>query len=1286
MKAFRSLGLVFAVFIGLLAGAAAAWGQSGTTSLRGTISDKTGAVIVGAKVTLANPAQAFQRESLTGESGQYEFQAVPPGTYALTVEMAGFRKAEQKSLQLLVNTPATVNVTLEIGSASELVEVSAQAVAVNTSDASLGIAFNENQVKQLPMEGRNVPDLLSLQAGVVYTGNRADTSEQDTRSGAVNGARSDQSNITLDGVDVNTSGGYAFKAVLPVTLDSVQEFRVTTTNYNADQGRSSGAQVSLVTKSGTNHFHGSAYEYHRNTATSANDYFIKSSQLQSGEPNKPPKLIRNIFGASVGGPLAKDRLFFFANFEGSRQREENAAARIVPTASLRDGVVIYPCDVPLSCPGGTVQGMTASHVVPAGSAGLGPVALTAMDPAALGPNPAVMAYFNSFPLPNDISLGDGKGYNYAGFRFKAPIKLNYNYYISRADYKLSSNGNHMLFWRGALSNFSNPGVPDMPGQAPAQSAVNYNKGFALGYTGVLRSNLVNNARWGYTRESYGTIGNSTQPWIVFRGLNDSSTAITRTRSFQRPLHNLTDDLSWMKGKHTFQFGTSLTFIRNPRISTLGSYSDGITNASWLDTAKIVNGGSTLDPGNVASSFANSYDFPLIALMGIVTEVDAKYNYQRDGSVQAQGSPLSRRFGADGYEFYGQDSWKVKSNLTVTLGLRWSLFSPPWETNGMQVSPTFSMGNWFKQRGLNMAQGIPSNQDPLVGFDFSGPANGGKPGYYSWDKKNLGPRVSFAYSPRSGNSLLKKLFGEGDKSTIRGGFSIVYDRIGGGLLDSFDQYGSFGLSTGLTNPAGTQSLSSAPRLTDIHTIPTTDLNSNTIFIPAPPGTFPQTFPSTLDTGGFAIAWGLDDTIKTPYSYTFDLSVGRELPHQFSIEVSYVGRLAHRLMVQEDLAMPMDLKDQNSGVDYFSAATALAKLYRAGVPTSSITPAMVGPTAAYWQNMTQPLGAGEHYDLMCSGGTTTDPVQANYDLFSCFSQNETTGLFVLDLLGISGSNPAGYFPIGGANSYFNPQYSSLYSWRSAANANYHAMQINLRHKMSHGVQFDLNYTFSKSIDIASDAERIGPWGGLGGQIINSWSPKQLRAVSDYDARHQINANWIAELPFGRGKLLGKDSGKVLDAVIGGWQLSGLYRWTTGFPFNVYAGYQWPTNWQLGGNAILTGPVTTGAYKDPTNGSVNVFATGPAALSQFRAPYPGESGARNQIRGQGFFGIDLGLSKRWKMPMEGHSLQFRWEVFNITNGMRFNAASIAPELDVSGSFGNYGGLSTNPRIMQFALRYEF
>src|ERR1700687_4227641 len=336
-KGIAKLG-VLAVLAQLIAGSIA-WGQA-TTSIRGTVTDSSGGYVGGASVTLTNPESKIARTATTGDDGGYQFLFLPPGTYTLDVAATGFQKYEQTGLQLLVNTPVTVNVQLKVGGGKETVTVTAEEPALNLVDASIGNSFDETQVRQIPLEGRNVPDLLSLQAGVAYTGNRVADKDQDTRNGSVNGARSDQSNVTLDGVDVNDqSNGYAFTSVLPVTQDSVQEFRVTTTNYGADQGQGSGAQVTLVTRSGTNPFHASAYEYMRNTITSANDFFIKQAELRDGLPNKAPKLIRNIFGASLGGTLRKDRLFFFANYEGTRQREEHSVARVIPSATLRDGII-----------------------------------------------------------------------------------------------------------------------------------------------------------------------------------------------------------------------------------------------------------------------------------------------------------------------------------------------------------------------------------------------------------------------------------------------------------------------------------------------------------------------------------------------------------------------------------------------------------------------------------------------------------------------------------------------------------------------------------------------------------------------------------------------------------------------------------------------------------------------------------------------------------------------------------------------------------------------------------
>jgi len=336
------------------------------------------------------------------------------------------------------------------------------------------------------------------------------------------------------------------------------------------------------------------------------------------------------------------------------------------------------------------------------------------------------------------------------------------------------------------------------------------------------------------------------------------------------------------------------------------------------------------------------------------------------------------------------------------------------------------------------------------------------------------------------------------------------------------------------------------------------------------------------------------------------------------------------------------------------------------------------------------------------STTSPVVAAYDLFCGNNLNETTGLLNFDYSGIgsvagsmdpncgtAGHPVCSYLPFGGQYTFYNPQYATLYMWRTMGTSNYNALQVDFMHKMTHGFQFDFTYTFSKSIDLSSDAERVGTINGTGGQIQNAWSPYQFRGVSDFDATHQITANWVINLPFGRGAAIAHDVNRAVNAFIGGWQFSGLGRWTSGFPFSVGNGYNWATDWDLSGNAYQTGPVKTGTFYDPANlGAVNAFSNLASAASSFREPFPGEAGQRNWLRGPGFFSVDMGLSKRWQMPWaEGQTLQLRWEVFNVSNSKRFDPQSINSFIDVYGStFGDYTRLSTKPRVMEFALRYEF
>ncbi len=1298
--------------------------QASSSSLRGTVTDSSGSALPGATVVITNPESKTTRTATTGDVGEYRFLALPPSTYTLTVTSKGFTRYQQTDLQLLVNTPATANVRLKVGSVSESVTVTSEAPILNLVDASIGNPFNETQVKQLPLEARNVPDLLSLQAGVTYTGKGLGIDQnQDTRNGSVNGARSDQSNISLDGVDVNDQvAGYAFTSVLPTTLDSVQEFRVTTANYNADQGTGSGAQVALVTKSGTNKLHGSLYEYHRNTITSANDYFVKEAEARSGAPNVPPKLIRNIFGVSLGGPIRKDRLFLFANYEGTRRREEESAVRSIPSPSLCAGNISY-------------QDATGNPVTVTAAQ------LQSLDPLGIGINPAIenaghTGYFDKTFctgqfVTNDPSVGDGA--NYSGYRFRAPIKDDNNALIVRLDYHLSADGKHSLFWRGSLQNRSNPQAPFLPGSAPEQTLTDHSKGFALRYTAVLSPTMVNTATWGFTRQSTGFVGNTNQEWNVFYGLDEG---FVYGHNAQVPVNNFLDDFSWTKGKHTFQFGGNIGIVRDPRVSLEHSFSLGKGATNWMSPTGFANtGGSYLDPANIGLAEPGSniaYDYPVLGLLGMVSDIVGNYNYDKQLNVLPKGTPIHRNYGLEWYEFYGQDSWRIKPNLTATFGLRWSLFPPPWEVNGYQASPNVNLGQQFDQTVKNMNQGMGYYSVPLLSFVRGGPANNG-PGWYNFEKSDFAPRFSFAYSPRPAEGWLKNIFGEGDKTVIRGGFSKVYDRSGMQLLSTFDANPPGGFGATIQNfccTPGYDDAAHVPRITDINTIPTCGPvdncsdPANQVFLQPPPAAFNP--PAGLQ----AITWGVDQSIKTPHSWAIDFSIGRELPKKFSLQVSYVGRLGRNLLTQRDLRQPLDIVDPISGIDYFSAATALAKVAKAqlaagGIDPTQVTDAVVGPTAAYWHDMLPPLQAGTAYTSY-SGFTSTIPgnaglIQSVYDLyyspFLSYLGNEVVGIGNIDLYGGLGDNggsaPFTYSPClqpgctgpgGGGGDYLNNQATSTFAWSSIGKSNYNALQATLRKQFSNGVQFDLNYSYSKSIDITSAATRLS-WsssvnvGAPGTRLANAFAPNSRRAVSDFDTTHQVNANWMAELPFGKGRHFAGDASPVVDALIGGWELSGVARWTSGFPFTVDNGNFWATNWDEQGIAQMIAKPKIGHHIDPATGAISVFADPVAAFKDFQHPFPGQAGSRNAIRGDGYAGLDMALNKRWKMPIEGHSLQFRWEVFNVPNQHRFNALSglgtqacgcIASlqqaALTKGNTFGNYTGLLTQPRVMQFALRYEF
>ena len=457
--------------------------QTANTALRGSVSDPSGAVVSGAIVNLQNLASGQQFTKKADARGEYVFSPIVPGEYRITVSAAGFAD-QSKQAEILVDQPATINFSLGVQASAITVDVSATAQTLNVTDATIDNSVGNQTIEALPMEGRNVPDLLSLQPGVLYLG-RVINQSTDSRSGAVSGARSDQSNVTLDGLDDNDqTNGFAFTGVLRSTLDSTEEFRVTTTDANADAGRSSGAQVSLVTKSGTNHLHGSMYEYNRNTLATANNWFNKQAELGQGLPNIPGKLIRNTFGGTFGGPVKRDKLFFFFNYEGQRTAENQQVTQVVPTSLFRSGSVTY-----LSNSGATEvtpEILNSSQVAQLDT----PCIQNGVCPWGPGPNPNVLSYFNQLPVNNGFTEGDG--YNTGSYSFSSPAPGSLNTSIVKLDY--SPNDRQRLFVRGNLQKDTQLGTLNFPGQPASTDLEDNNKGISAGHTWSITPNLVNDLR------------------------------------------------------------------------------------------------------------------------------------------------------------------------------------------------------------------------------------------------------------------------------------------------------------------------------------------------------------------------------------------------------------------------------------------------------------------------------------------------------------------------------------------------------------------------------------------------------------------------------------------------------------------------------------------------------------------------------------------------------------------------------------------------------------------------
>lgn len=1236
-----------------------AFGQTATTSLRGVVKDSSAALVPGASVTLTDQATGNTYRAASNSAGYYVFPVISPAHYLITIASSGFA-TQTRTAEVLVDQPATINFTLSVKADAVTVDVSSAAETLNFTDATVGNSVGNTTIEALPMEGRDPISLLSLQPGVLYVGSEI----TDSRQGAVAGGRSDQGNITLDGLDDNDQiGGAAFTGILRSTLDSTEEFRVTTSNGTAAAGRSSGAQVDLVTKSGTNKYHGAAYEYYRPTNTVANSFFYKNEELGAMEPNVPQKYVLNTFGGTIGGPIKKDKLFYFFNYEGKRQAISDVVGATVPTASFMQGGLEY-----LDSNGNTdslTPAQVAAMDMPCESNTFNGAPVCPNGP---GANAAILAYYAPVPTATGSVLGDG-GLNSGSLFFTSPAPSTLNTSIIKLDYNLNSK-NH-FFVRGNLQKDTASGDENLPGQPAATFSDGNTKGISGGYTWIPTAHIVNDARYGYIREGSQSGGIAPGEWVDVAGLAQP-TAQTGTSLLQVPVNNITDTLSWNKGAHTFAFGGNWRGITNHHSGNTNSFDGASTNAYYAST------GDLPTPANMSGNFINSWMFDWANLMGVVPELFNVYDYTITGPTTGvalpEGAPVTKNFHSNEMEGYVQDTWHARRNLTITYGVRYTLLETPYETHGQQISPNVDTDAWYLKRESAAQQG--QIYEPIISLSPSGKANHAA-GYWPEQKKDFAPRVGVVFAPDA-------------RTSIRASAGMYYDHYGEALVNTFDTDGSYGLTAGISNAADVLGFENSPRFTGPHNLPN---------IPLPPFSPTQAFPFTPPLSGFGIDWGMDNHLKTPYAEAFNFSFQHQLPGGFTMDEGYVGRLGRHLLQELDLAEPTDFVDPGGGGDYFAAARILSQEVDAAPFGTEQYGIFAGntqkvnnsiPAIPYFENVF-PYMKGQDY----AGESATQAMFNNAWAPERYTNGETLALAIADVFGIFPGSP-NFGPGSQGSTFWSSQFSSLYSLDSIGTSSYNALQFTLRHPASHGLTVDFSYTFSKSLDLGSETERSNIFSDVDDAytnfaIQNTWNPKLNKGVSDFDTHSLFTSDWVYVLPVGRGKAALGGVNRLTDAIVGGWQWAGLSRWTSGLPFTLESP-AYPTNYDNPAMTFNVGNVKT--HRNFVNGIPHVFdATTAASIGNgiyfanpIRLPYAGEAGNRNVYRGDGYFDIDSALAKSWNLG-DWATLKFAAEAYNITNSVRFDtspnglvAATGSPTL------GTYDAPLSTYRRMQFGLRVDF
>ena len=1247
-----------------------------TSRVAGMVQDVSGAVVPNALVTLTNEATNVAVETTTTSSGTYVFDGIVPGTYTVSIVAPGFSTFTAKGNILTIAQPMVVNATVKVGEASEKVIVNGSAELVQTENSGdLGQLIDQRALETLPIvgsRGRNPLNLVELTPGVI-DGGALNSGGGNIEGGgvSVNGSRDRAWNYTLDGIDINeTSAPGANFSPLRTNPDSIGGFRVITGSANAEFGVTSGGQVILETRPGTNEFHGKVFWFYQTPGLNANDPANKEN-LVDGQPTPRPQFIQHIPGFSVGGPIFKNKTFFFVNTQLLHASQSFTVNSIVYTQQARMGQFRYiqqqgAClgSSDSSCPHN--DNFKASDAVvdikgnPLPGLPIGMYDVGANDPAHLGLDTSIQKFLALTPLPNNFNVGDGL--NTAGFLFQAPEQERQVDFTVRIDHNFNSKNSIFGRWahghQNTIGDIGNAGLQPFPKAPNVVNTERQPRNLAISWRYTPNSKITNEVIAGMNRFIFNFVNPDSNylnnPPFVFAadGLGNTPTI---------PLQNyvgnkraittlqLVDNLSYLHGSHALKFGTNLRYQRH--IDDRGSVGpfDAQPLLFFSTFFAPVDSNQFKIPGDVnLSTDLSTLTSGVNNLLGRIGNIQQGFVAQNANQYAPAGTHLRDDFRMPEYDFYAQDSWKIRRNLTFNIGLRWEIKLSP------RVGPNFLL---HPNQPFTVDAASSDNLTWIPGKLYKD----------AW--KNFAPSIGVAWDP----------FGNG-KQSIRADYRLAYDRFNTFVLSSSIFQGLPGETIGenATNFPGNTPGDSRLRVS---------AGIPTLAPPSGPGNTPLELrqPASFSTSSITT---IDPNWTPPQVHEWSLSVQRQVGKDTVFEIAYVGKHAVHLLGGYD---SNQAQFRNNGfLDAF-------KLVTAG-NDSPLVDQVLANDPGYQQVVTGGATAtGSQY----LAGACIQSDMSNPCSGSPYAQEFGFGSVaaVAGLLGSASDSNGTSLPIAAglpATFFFKyPQFTSGFlvldsgdwSWYNALQTSYHGR--------FRDIQFQVNYTYSKSMDTRSYDPTffdVAVGGSTAFGAANTPFDNEHRALnyapSDFDRTHVLQALWTYQVPFGQARKWGANWGPVLDRLVGGWEIAGSVVAESGLPTTIFSP-AFTTSSIVRTPASCSGctPGMLRVHFNPDTGGLNYFTT--SQMNMLTTPGPGDFSnlGRNFFRLGRYNVLNLSLGKITRIT-ERHLFELRIEMQNALNSKHYGLpGSIRTN---SGFFGiadaGIAGAGSNPRTMQLSAKYSF